>query len=113
MKRGTGTSMQESLKAFSRPQIEKIERRLFLRRGLSLGALALLSGCDVTNGPTRIIDDKNSVTDSGHNFFHDLWENLILLNQLCRLEQIAVMDKRIAIRLTLISQVDSHHPRFS
>ena len=42
------TTMQESLQAFSRPQIEKIERRLFLRRGLSLGALALLTGCDVT-----------------------------------------------------------------
>lgn len=27
------------------PQIEKIERRLFLRQGLSLGALSLLSGC--------------------------------------------------------------------
>jgi DMSO/TMAO reductase YedYZ molybdopterin-dependent catalytic subunit len=41
--------MRESLKGQSRPQIERIERRLFLRRGLSLGALALLSGCDVTN----------------------------------------------------------------
>jgi len=41
--------MRESLKGQPRPQIERIERRLFLRRGLSLGALALLSGCDVTN----------------------------------------------------------------
>lgn len=41
--------MRESLKGQSRPQIERIERRLFLRRGLSLGALALLSGCDVTD----------------------------------------------------------------
>ncbi len=41
--------MRESLKGQSRPQIEKIERRLFLRQGLSLGALALLGGCDVTN----------------------------------------------------------------
>jgi len=30
-------------------QIEKIERRLFLRQGLSLGALTMLSGCDVTD----------------------------------------------------------------
>ena len=30
-------------------QIEKIERRLFLKQGLSLGALALLTGCDVSN----------------------------------------------------------------
>jgi DMSO/TMAO reductase YedYZ molybdopterin-dependent catalytic subunit len=29
--------------------VKKIERRLFLRQGLSLGALALLSGCDVTS----------------------------------------------------------------
>jgi DMSO/TMAO reductase YedYZ molybdopterin-dependent catalytic subunit len=30
-----------------RPQIERIERRLFLKQGLSLGGLALLSGCDL------------------------------------------------------------------
>jgi len=42
-------SMRESLKSQSRPRIESIERRLFLRQGLSLGAVALLSGCDVTN----------------------------------------------------------------
>ena len=47
MKRRHG--MRESLKEFSRPQIEKIERRIFLKRGLSLGALTLLSGCDVTD----------------------------------------------------------------
>lgn len=43
------SGMQGSLKGHSRPQIEKIERRLFLRQGLSLGALALLSGCSVTD----------------------------------------------------------------
>ena len=41
--------MRESLKGQSRPQIERIERRLFLRQGLSVGALALLSGCAVTD----------------------------------------------------------------
>ncbi len=41
--------MQESLKEFPRPQIERIERRIFMKRGLSLGALALLSGCNVTD----------------------------------------------------------------
>ena len=40
--------MQHSLAAHSAPSIEKIERRLFLRQGLSLGALALLSGCELT-----------------------------------------------------------------
>ena len=33
-----------SLKDF-RPQIERVERRLFLKQGLSLGALSMLSGC--------------------------------------------------------------------
>lgn len=47
MKRLIG--MQNSLQEFSQPQIEKIERRLFLKRGLSLGALTLLAGCDVTD----------------------------------------------------------------
>lgn len=42
--------MQSGLAGHSAPQIEKIERRLFLRRSLSLGALALLSGCDLTGG---------------------------------------------------------------
>jgi DMSO/TMAO reductase YedYZ molybdopterin-dependent catalytic subunit len=32
-----------------RKLIQRVERRLFLRRGLSLGALALLSGCQLTN----------------------------------------------------------------
>jgi DMSO/TMAO reductase YedYZ molybdopterin-dependent catalytic subunit len=43
------SGMRASLEGQSRPLIEKIERRLFLRRGLSLGALALLSGCSVTD----------------------------------------------------------------
>ena len=30
-------------------EIERLERRLFLRKGLSLGALTMLSGCDVTD----------------------------------------------------------------
>src|SRR5262245_26684949 len=41
--------MQSSLDDQPRGQIARLERRLFLRQGLSLGALALLSGCDVTN----------------------------------------------------------------
>jgi DMSO/TMAO reductase YedYZ molybdopterin-dependent catalytic subunit len=38
------TPPRRSLAPF-RPQLEKIERRLFLKQGLSLGALSLLSGC--------------------------------------------------------------------
>jgi DMSO/TMAO reductase YedYZ molybdopterin-dependent catalytic subunit len=40
--------MRNSLKDQPRPQVAQLERRLFLRRGLSLGALTMLSGCSVT-----------------------------------------------------------------
>ena len=40
--------MRNSLKDQPRPQVAQLERRLFLRRGLSLGALTMLSGCNVT-----------------------------------------------------------------
>jgi DMSO/TMAO reductase YedYZ molybdopterin-dependent catalytic subunit len=43
-------TMATSLQEFSPREIASLERRLFLKRGLSLGALTLLSGCDVTNG---------------------------------------------------------------
>ena len=43
-KRGMETSLAEH----SVPLIQRIERRLFLKQGLSLGALALLSGCELT-----------------------------------------------------------------
>ena len=46
MKRKT---MATSLEDFSPREIASLERRLFMKRGLSLGALTLLSGCDVTN----------------------------------------------------------------
>jgi DMSO/TMAO reductase YedYZ molybdopterin-dependent catalytic subunit len=41
-------AMKSGLAARSAPQIQAIERRLFLKQGLSLGALALLSGCELT-----------------------------------------------------------------
>src|SRR6185436_12765405 len=41
--------MQMSLKDQPRAQVAQLERRLFLGRGLSLGALSLLSGCNVTD----------------------------------------------------------------
>ena len=40
--------MDSKLKAHEGPLLASLERRLFLRRGLSLGALSLLSGCDLT-----------------------------------------------------------------
>ncbi|HEV7803783.1 MAG TPA: molybdopterin-dependent oxidoreductase, partial [Burkholderiales bacterium] len=41
--------MATSLEDYPAREIASLERRIFLRRGLSLGALTLLSGCDVTN----------------------------------------------------------------
>ena len=42
-------SMASSLEDFSRREVANLERRFFMKRGLSLGALTLLSGCDVSN----------------------------------------------------------------
>jgi DMSO/TMAO reductase YedYZ molybdopterin-dependent catalytic subunit len=42
--------MGDSFALYRGREIEKIERRLFLRQSLSLGALALLSGCGVVEG---------------------------------------------------------------
>jgi DMSO/TMAO reductase YedYZ molybdopterin-dependent catalytic subunit len=41
--------MVSSLDDFSRREVASLERRFFMKSGLSLGALTLLSGCDVTN----------------------------------------------------------------
>ena len=41
--------MAASLDEFTSADLRGIERRLFLKRSLSLGALTLLSGCNVTN----------------------------------------------------------------
>jgi len=40
--------MANSLADQPRAQLERLERRLFLRRGLSLGALTMLAGCNLT-----------------------------------------------------------------
>jgi DMSO/TMAO reductase YedYZ molybdopterin-dependent catalytic subunit len=40
-------SMGDSFKPHRGPRLASLERRLFLRQGLSLGALALLSGCEL------------------------------------------------------------------
>jgi DMSO/TMAO reductase YedYZ molybdopterin-dependent catalytic subunit len=42
-------TMATSLDDFSAREVANLERRMFMKRGLSLGALTLLSGCDVTN----------------------------------------------------------------
>ena len=42
--------MRSSLKDQPKRLVESVERRLFLRRGLTLGAVAMLTGCNVTDG---------------------------------------------------------------
>lgn len=39
-----------------RPQLQKVERRLFMRQALSFGALAALTGCDLTDEEPDAID---------------------------------------------------------
>jgi DMSO/TMAO reductase YedYZ molybdopterin-dependent catalytic subunit len=50
-------AMQSRLAGHSAPLIEKIERRQFLKQSLSLGGLALLSGCELTedDGVQRVL----------------------------------------------------------
>ena len=47
------------------PELRVIERRLFLRQTLSLGALTLLTGCDVTapDGVQAILNDMSKFND--------------------------------------------------
>jgi len=41
--------MDKSFQLHRSPAVANLERRLFLKRGLSLGALAMLAGCDITD----------------------------------------------------------------
>jgi hypothetical protein len=41
--------VDQSVLAENEPLVRSLERRLFLRQGLSLGALTLLTGCDISN----------------------------------------------------------------
>jgi DMSO/TMAO reductase YedYZ molybdopterin-dependent catalytic subunit len=57
-------TMGQGLAKFRSREIESIERRLFLRQGLSLGALAMLSGCAITDDESV---EKMLTTMSGWN----------------------------------------------
>ncbi len=46
----TPLSRSDAQALLQSPEARAIERRLLLRRGLSLGALTLLTGCDITDG---------------------------------------------------------------
>ncbi|HYL23494.1 MAG TPA: molybdopterin-binding protein, partial [Burkholderiales bacterium] len=41
--------MNRKFELLRTPAIANLERRLFLKRGLSLGALSLLAGCNITD----------------------------------------------------------------
>ena len=49
--------MDKAFAAHRSPLVARLERRLFLKRGLSLGALAMLTGCDITDqeGVQRVL----------------------------------------------------------
>ena len=50
-------SMDRKFTIHRSPALANLERRLFLKRGLSLGALSLLAGCDITDqeGVQRVL----------------------------------------------------------
>ena len=52
--------MDSRLKSHQGPMLANLERRLFLRQALSLGALSLLSGCDLTDKLTYVFDSTFS-----------------------------------------------------
>jgi DMSO/TMAO reductase YedYZ molybdopterin-dependent catalytic subunit len=66
-------SMEASLAGHSAPLIQKIERRLFLKQGLSLGALALLSGCELTedDGVQRMLTSMSRWNDRAQGWLFD------------------------------------------
>ena len=72
MKRSRG-SMAASLRDYARPQIERIERRIFLKRGLSLGAVTLLSGCNVTDAESvqRVLNAMSRWNDRVQSWIFD------------------------------------------
>ena len=62
--------MAASLEDFSAREIANLERRLFMKRGLSLGALTLLTGCDVTGDESvqKVLTAMSSWNDRAQGF---------------------------------------------
>jgi DMSO/TMAO reductase YedYZ molybdopterin-dependent catalytic subunit len=65
--------MNKSFLPHRSPQVARLERRLFLRRGLSLGALALLSGCNLTDqeGVQRVLSAMSRWNDGVQDWLFD------------------------------------------
>jgi DMSO/TMAO reductase YedYZ molybdopterin-dependent catalytic subunit len=65
--------MGDSFLAHRSAAVERLERRLFLRQGLSLGALALLSGCalDDSESVQRVLSAMSRWNDSVQDWLFD------------------------------------------
>jgi DMSO/TMAO reductase YedYZ molybdopterin-dependent catalytic subunit len=66
-------TMGNSFLQYRSPAIERLERRLFLKQGLSVGALALLSGCalDDSESIQRILSAMSRWNDSAQGWLFD------------------------------------------
>ena len=66
-------SMGERFKPHRGPRLASLERRLFLRQGLSLGALALLSGCELTEDESvqRVLNAMSRWNDGVQSWLFD------------------------------------------
>jgi DMSO/TMAO reductase YedYZ molybdopterin-dependent catalytic subunit len=65
--------MNKSFVIHRSPQVKRLERRLFLGRSLSLGALALLSGCNITDqeGVQRVLSAMSRWNDGVQDWLFD------------------------------------------
>jgi DMSO/TMAO reductase YedYZ molybdopterin-dependent catalytic subunit len=65
--------MNKSFVVHRSPEVKRLERRLFLGRSLSLGALALLSGCNLTDqeGVQRVLSAMSRWNDGVQDWLFD------------------------------------------
>lgn len=66
-------SMTASLADFSQREIADLQRRLFMKRSLSMGAITLLSGCNVTNPESvqKVLTSMSRWNDSVQGWIFD------------------------------------------
>jgi len=67
------TTMGSSFIAHRTPEIQRLERRLFLKQSLSVGALALLSGCELTDDESvqKVLTGMSSWNDGAQAWLFD------------------------------------------
>ena len=66
-------SMGRKFQAHRTPQVLNLERRLFLKRGLSLGALSLLAGCELSDDESvqRVLSAMSRWNDRAQGWLFD------------------------------------------